>query len=146
MKLTTRFAAGATGFIFVYDVNNRGSFEHITEWMKLTDCKSSNVRVLIANKVDFPVSERKVSTEEGEAFADANGFDYFEVSAATGVRVNEVFQNIFSQVLESIPDPAEPSLLLKKGIRIGKKTLQDKNYRQSLFRANNKVEVPGLFW
>ena len=56
--------------------------------------------------------------------------------------MNEVFQDIFSQVLEKIPDPAEPSLLLKKGIRIGKKQLADKTFRQSLFKPSSRIELP----
>ena len=39
--------------------------------------------VLVANKSDL-LSERQVSTEEGQAFARQNDLVYFETSAKTG--------------------------------------------------------------
>ena len=79
---------GHVDLLCKYIVTNKSSFEHLSEWVKLTDGKHSVVRVLVGNKCDLP--GRKVSQEEGEAFADSHGLDYFETSAITGTRVSEV--------------------------------------------------------
>ena len=65
--------------------------------------------------------------------------DYFETGAITGLRVSAVFQDIFTQIVENIPNPPEPSLLLKKGIKLGKKMLTNRKFRQSLFMASQKA-------
>ena len=56
--------------------------------MKMIGTKSSAIRVLVGNKVD--TTDRQVTTEEAEDYADNFGFDYFETAATSGLRVNEV--------------------------------------------------------
>ena len=58
---------------------------------------------------------------------------YFETSCVTGSNCDAVFRSIFALVVESIPNPPEPSLLLKKGIKLGKKMLNDRKFKQALF-------------
>ena len=145
MKLTSRYCAGAAGAIFVFDVNNRATFDHINDWIRQVEKNGPVLKVLVGNKVDDNSrgSGREVTQQEAEAFADKNGLDYFETAALTGLRVNHVFQGIFTQIVESMPSPPEPSLLLKKGIKLGKKMLTNRKFRQSLFMASQKANGKG---
>lgn len=141
MKLTSRYCAGSAGAIFVFDVNNRATFEHLEDWIRQVEKNGPVLKVLVGNKVDDNSrgTGREVTAQEAEAFADKNGMDYFETAALSGLRVNAVFQDIFTQIVESMPKPPEPSLLLKKGIKLGKKMLTNRKFRQSLFMASQKA-------
>ena len=99
MKLTSRYCAGAAGAIFVFDVNNRATFDHISDWIRQVEKNGPVLKVLVGNKVDDNSrgSGREVTQQEAEAFADKNGLDYFETAALTGLRVNHVFQGKFSR-------------------------------------------------
>lgn len=54
-------------------------------------------KVLVANKIDME-SERKVSKEAGRKCASRFGVEYIEVSAKSGVNVNNVFNEISKQI------------------------------------------------
>ena len=76
----------------VYDITNRNSFESIKSWIE--DCKKHSPKtiylILIGNKVDL-VNSRKISYEEGEAYAKKYGMLFYETSAKTGKNINELF-------------------------------------------------------
>jgi GTPase KRas len=55
------------------------------------------VVVIAANKIDS--FNRTVSTEEGKTFADSIGVKYYEVSAATGTGINEVYQAVIRELV-----------------------------------------------
>lgn len=52
------------------------------------------VVMLVGNKLDLAESERQVSTEEAQRFADEEGLMFMEVSAKTAEGVKEVFDKI----------------------------------------------------
>ena len=52
--------------------------------------------------------------KRAEAFAAENGMDYFETNTSSGARCQAVFENVLTRVMDSIPIPPEPSLLLGK--------------------------------
>ena len=141
MKLTSRYCAGTSGAIFVFDVNNRATFEHVSDWIRQVEKNGPTLKVLVGNKVDDKSrgAGREVTMQEAESFADKNGMDYFETAALTGLRVTSVFQAVFTRVVESMPNPPEPSLLLKRGIKLGRKMLTNRSFRQSLFMASQKA-------
>lgn len=140
MKLTSRYCAGAAGAIFVFDVTNKTTFDHLEDWIREVQKNNVVLKVLVGNKVDDGSrNAREVTTEMAEQLADKHNMDYFETSAITGTRTDAVFQDIFTQVVENIPNPPEPSLLLKKGIKIGKKMLTNRKFRQSLFMASQQL-------
>jgi GTPase SAR1 family protein len=56
---------------------------------------------LVGNKIDLK-DKREVSFEEGEKFANANGFQFFEASAQIGEKVEEVFQTAAKKILAKI--------------------------------------------
>ncbi len=87
----------------VYDITSRETFENITSWLE--ECKVNGnpemTLVLVGNKTDLP-SERQVSFNDGEQFAQKNGMLFFEVSAKTDSRIGEIFVQSAKMVNEKI--------------------------------------------
>lgn len=101
------FYSQAQGVLLVYDVSSSASFQHLDTW--LAEAKSHNCNPLVvcvcANKVDEEeesAKKRQVSTAEGQAYATKKGFLYFETSAKTGLNVNELFEEVFKQIVGQV--------------------------------------------
>eukprot|EP00505_MAST-04D_sp_SCG-Rhode-Island_P004531 Stramenopile-MAST_4_protein_4531 len=136
MNLTGRFSAGSAGAIIVFDVNNRASFENVERWAQGVDKFGRLIKVLVANKTDSHNGmAREVMPEEIRRLSDRIGMDYFETAALNSTNVTEVFQSIFTQIVENLPVPPEPSLLLRKGVKLGGKMLSNSEFRLSLFKG-----------
>ena len=134
MKLNGRYCAGAAGAIVVFDVNKRATFENIEKWCQQIDMFGNILKVLVANKVsEKGGSHRVVHQDEIESLVDRLGLEYFETDALTNQNVAPIFQNIFTQVVENMPKPPEPSLLIRKGIKLGGKTLSNQEFKEALF-------------
>eukprot|EP01125_Pyxidicula_operculata_P009635 TRINITY_DN3161_c3_g1_i1.p1 TRINITY_DN3161_c3_g1~~TRINITY_DN3161_c3_g1_i1.p1 ORF type:complete len:204 (+),score=33.38 TRINITY_DN3161_c3_g1_i1:16-627(+) len=90
--ITKSYYRGAQGYILVYDITSRMSFEHIKYW--LNEVKKHGredfYTILVGNKIDLEL-DRVVSTDEGQKFASSNGIDFIETSAKEGTRVNDLF-------------------------------------------------------
>ena len=90
----------ADGFLMVFAVNNRKSFQKINEWFtnisEHVDLKEK-VIFIVGNKIDLV---RQVEKEEGEEFANKMGIKYKETSAKTGEGTEEVFQDIYNDIYE----------------------------------------------
>ena len=94
-SISLNFLRGKDGAMFVYDVSKRETYELIWQW--LDDIKENNEmnigKILVGNKVDLE-SKREVSKEEGEQLAEALQCKYYEISAKTGLNINEVIDEI----------------------------------------------------
>ncbi|CAG5119263.1 unnamed protein product [Candidula unifasciata] len=75
----------AEGYILVYAINDRLSFEAVaTLKQHLDQVKKTSVQcVLVGNKVDL-LHERRVTTDEGELLAQEMACAFFETSASDG--------------------------------------------------------------
>eukprot|EP00891_Asterochloris_glomerata_P005940 jgi/Astpho2/5940/fgenesh1_pm.00080_%23_29_t len=106
--LTSSYYRGAQGIVYVYDVTRRETFESLEEiWMREVDLYSTvdqAVKMVVANKVDKG-SDRNVTREEGQQFAQQHGCLFVETSAKTGTAVAQAFEELVLKVLET------PSLL-----------------------------------
>ena len=83
----------ADGFILVYSIDNKDSFEAIkTRYERILKLKDGQkVSVIIAgNKCDLE-ENRKVSREEVENFCHTNKISFLETSALKTINVKEVF-------------------------------------------------------
>lgn len=66
-------------------------------------CDPTMTVCLVGNKIDLP-APRQVATEEARAYAEANGLLFFEVSAATGANVEDVFTQSAAVVYQKITE------------------------------------------
>jgi len=83
-NVSRSYYRGAHGFLIVYDITNRESFEHLTKWIEGARgvVEKETEFVLLGNCCDIE-EDRQVSYEEGREFAKTYGFPFFEVSART---------------------------------------------------------------
>lgn len=90
------------GFVLVYSVEWSDSLERLNGFNdKILHRYSQQgskgpVVVIAANKVDSP--NRSISLEDGKKFADGLGLKHFEVSAATGAGIEEVYTFIIREL------------------------------------------------
>mmetsp|Transcript_63810 Transcript_63810/g.186644 ORF Transcript_63810/g.186644 Transcript_63810/m.186644 type:complete len:310 (-) Transcript_63810:29-958(-) len=94
--ITSAYYRGAHGIFIVFDVTDRASFEHVQTWLAALEPYRSKSAVpnavvsLIGSKADL-ASTREVSNDEALAFATSNDLCYHEVSAKSGLSVDEAF-------------------------------------------------------
>jgi small GTP-binding protein len=95
---------GIAGVIMVYDICDRSSFKKLNFWLnELNNNKDVDHPipvVLVGHKLDRII--RKVSREEGMAFATKNGLSYIEASAKTGYNIEEIFLTISKLILKNL--------------------------------------------
>lgn len=121
------------GFILVFAVDDRQSFETLGEWIKSIEEKcdiSKKVLILVGNKID--IENRDVKNEEAVAFAKLRKIDYFETSAKTGFGIKETFEKIFESVYKKYKEieklENEENNEIKK--EVPNVTLEKKNVNQ----------------
>ena len=119
-SITRGYYRSACVALIVYDITDRESFIHIENW--LDECKANGNKemtlILIGNKTDLE-DDRKISREEGMAFAEKNGLIFYETSAKMGKGVDKIFEgganNVFKKIESGKVDPENESY----GIRLG---------------------------
>ena len=91
----------ADGFVLVFAVNLKSSFDRISLWIKSIE-ENVNIKekaiILVGNKIDMP--NREVSEEEAENFAKNYNIKYFETSAKTGKGIQEAFNQVYQDIYE----------------------------------------------
>lgn len=87
----------------MYDVTRRETFEHLSTWLRDAKEYSSPelVVIVVGNKCDLE-SERQVSTEEGQKFAEENGLVFMETSAMSAKNVEKAFVSVATDVIKKI--------------------------------------------
>lgn len=89
--------------IIVYDQSNNESFLSLKEWLKsYKEYSDTNPVICIAaNKSDLPETERlKENNEAAKNWCQAEGYLFFETSAAEGKNVKEMFQEVSEKLVE----------------------------------------------
>lgn len=82
-EITLDLLCKANQIILVYDTTNPDSFRLLRDWHESIKQENQGKQlggVVLANKCDLE-SKQAVSNEDGEAFANSIGFQFFEVSA-----------------------------------------------------------------
>ena len=101
-SLVRFFAKDANCLLFVYDITNKLSFDHIDIWINLI---KERVQIpylaLIGNKLDL-YKERKVPIEEVMKKAEKYNCDFYEVSALDGKNIDFTFLNLTNKFLKNL--------------------------------------------
>ena len=96
-------------YLLIYSINNENSFKEVkTKYERICKVKEKEkeniIVVLVGNKCDLPISERKVSTNEAEEYANKNGMKFLESSALNRINTKEVFNIAIKKFLEKNKD------------------------------------------
>jgi len=159
--ITKAYYKGSHGILIVYDVTDYDSFKKVRYWLKQTEvwAQQNVIKVLVGNKCDKP--KRAVSKEEGKKFAEEFNVSFFEVSAKSGLNVNETFNHITKQILSVnkkelgnkneneinelkvllSKEKSKREALIKKIESLEKKLKEEKNRNKILFEKFDKLNI-----
>ena len=99
-SLTRTYFKATTGFVIVYDVSDRDTFDMVPEWLAEVRKHSPNSAIiLLGNKTD---QRREVESIEGRRFAVNNNLLFSETSAKTSSNVEESFEILARRILQDI--------------------------------------------
>jgi Ras-related protein Rab-2A len=119
-SITRSYYRGAAGALLVYDITRRDTFQHLGRWLEEAKqhAQPTMVILLIGNKNDLE-HKRAVSTEEGKAFADANGLLFMEASAKTAYNVEQAFLKTAEEIHAKIQSGEIDVSNESHGIKVG---------------------------
>ncbi|MHA2282521.1 MAG: Rab family GTPase [Promethearchaeota archaeon] len=88
--------------IITFDLTNRESFENVRKWYDIINevALPNIILILVGNKVDLN-NERQISMEEGIGLAKELGIYYMETSAKTNENIEEMFEWIALQIINT---------------------------------------------
>jgi len=108
--LNSKHAIGIHGFVLVYSVTSRNSFDmiQIVHEKIVNFCGIKKIPcVIVGSKIDLSQS-RQVQPAEGEDLAKANHAAWVETSAKNNVNVAKVFELCLAEIERQAPTKAEP--------------------------------------
>ena len=99
--MTPMYYRGAHVALVVYSVDNNESFQAVDQWVEsLQENADSNIIIFIAgNKADLE-DNRAVSSEQGQEKAKQYKAVFAEVSAKSGMGIDDLFNDIANTYLE----------------------------------------------
>lgn len=100
--ITKQYYRRAQGILFVYDITNLPSFQHIAKWAGDVDEHAPDdvQTILVGNKADEEFS-RQVTKDQGKKLAETYGMEFFETSASTSSNISESFIRLTELVLQA---------------------------------------------
>jgi|EP01044_Picomonas_judraskeda_P002528 hypothetical protein len=143
MGMVTRLCAGAAGGILMFDRDSPSSFEALGAWLAAAKQGAVGGRppqahgawALVANVIGIEAGESDgVSADVARDFARQNGMEYFEMTGPSMEPFHQACFDVLSKVVSNIPDPPEPSLMLRQGIAVGGLLAADGRVREALYK------------
>ena len=112
-----QYMEGGEGFLVVYAINNRGSFEDARSFresiLRVKEAETFPM-VLVGNKADLTLRQRKISADEGQERATEWGVPFFETSAKTRMNVEEAFHQVVREIRKATGEGEKTKKLGKK--------------------------------
>ena len=111
-SLTTAFFRDAMGFILMFDLTSELSFLNVRNWISQLQthayCEDPDI-ILVGNKLDLE-DRRVVDSNRAKEFAEKNGCEYIETSAATGENVEKALNILLERVMIRMEKSLDKSL------------------------------------
>ncbi|KAJ3438105.1 ras and ef-hand domain-containing protein [Anaeramoeba flamelloides] len=97
-KITSNYYRNANGVAIVYDITKKPTFDKVTTWFEEIDQKAPQhiVKIVFGNKIDLE-NERVIDSKSGEDLAKQYNSKFYEMSALSGVGVNEGLNDLLEQ-------------------------------------------------
>lgn len=133
LGLRDAYIRNSHGFVFVYSITSRASFEKIEHFYNsVLRLKGEHpVGIIVGNKRDKS-NQRVVAIEEGEELAARLGCEFVETSAKTADNVDRLFPNLVRVIRHlsghESPESSDPSQSHRSGDR-----RPDRNVISALF-------------
>ena len=91
------------GFIIMYDITNKESFEAIPNWIKTaTDIKGKNVPMIILGNKEDQKFDRKIKEEDGEKFFISDNIDFLEISNKSGYNIDNAITKLVNKIVNNM--------------------------------------------
>lgn len=129
-SIPRQYYSKGDGFILMFDVTSRSTFNDVIEWIKdirgngrntIDGDDNSIVILFVGNKIDS-VSKREVKREEAEALAKEQNLKYAEISCKSGLNIQEVMTNLILEAYQGVKGITSSFMLQnKKKGKINKK-------------------------
>lgn len=103
-SITMSFYHGAHGAVIVYDVTQRPTLHHLTNWISELKRICGDIPFIIIGNKNDSSSKNRLSLEEISEFIEENGFtdQHFLVSALTSENISEAFEAITNILMDSV--------------------------------------------
>ena len=100
-SLALNYINNSHGFVFVYDLTDKSSFDNINSWIDLVleKNKKSVFNFLIGNKCDIE-NKRQVSENDGQELAKEKNLFFLETSAKTDQNVQKLFKYFTAKLIK----------------------------------------------
>lgn len=103
----------AHGYILVFDLTNRESFEHVKYWLSEVKKNGNDdvPKIIVGNKADLD-DQRLITNDELTSFADDRHIPFMEASAKDGTNVSDLFLHLtsaFLKIADTLPNAQSPS-------------------------------------
>ena len=87
------------GFIIVYDITDRKSFDDVANWIEQIKEYAGEYtkNIIVGNKLDLE-KMRKVEKDEGKELAEKYGYIFFETSAQSGKNIDKAFDSLTKSI------------------------------------------------
>jgi Ras-related protein Rab-21 len=95
----------ARGAVLVYDITDRSSFDRVRKWnkelRKIVGESDKICIIIVGNKIDLQ-HQRAVDEDEVRNYANSVGASFMEVSAKTGMGVENAFVELTMRMLDTV--------------------------------------------
>uniref|UniRef100_H3C6P1 Ras-related protein Rab-15 n=1 Tax=Tetraodon nigroviridis TaxID=99883 RepID=H3C6P1_TETNG len=136
--ITKQYYRRAQGIVFVYDITNQPSFQHLAKWVSDVDEYAPDMvqRILVGNKCDAE-ARRQVTKDQGSKLAENYGMEFFETSASTNSCIVESFTRVTELVLQAYKRDVD-SLLGSLDEYLDKIALEDDRFAPHIIGDSQK--------
>lgn len=103
-SMSVQVIKNSDAVILVYAINDLNSFNALDTWLsKLNDTTDITKKpiIIVGNKSDLDDSQRKITKEQGQRYAQNKGYNFYETSAKSGENIHEAFNDIFEQLYQT---------------------------------------------